>query len=292
MANELLRTFGIDDSARQRVLEKWRTFLLLNGFDHPSGEALRLWVGQATNGGLSAGSRHTYATYIRATIPRDDPLLKKVMKSIMRAHADAETSAAIFVEFDQLVEIIEHISDALMRSACYVMLLAGMRMIGVTWLRHRQIAAQPSDNEDLLIAVQVRVDKNAWKRVHRDQLEIRKDYTSTLTALPTNVRKIINGSRSEQDKRPFWNLTTAMINKELRQVSESFCLPHATTMSFRKSYMHRVFTRCGDDMDEIRRMTLHHSKFVTKAHYFQWRHMGYADPEARSSSSESSDNED
>ena len=89
MANEMLRLFGIDDSARQRVLEKWKTFLLLNGFDHPSGEALRLWVGQATNGGLSAGSRHTYATYIRVTIPRDEPLLKKVMQSIMRAHADA-----------------------------------------------------------------------------------------------------------------------------------------------------------------------------------------------------------
>jgi len=64
----MLRAFGIDDSARQRVLEKRRTALLvglrLNGFDHSSGEALRLWVGQATNGGLSAGSRHTYATYI------------------------------------------------------------------------------------------------------------------------------------------------------------------------------------------------------------------------------------
>jgi len=292
MANNLLKVYGIDDSGRQSVLEKWRVFLALNGFEQPTGEALRLWVGQATTSGLSAGSRHTYATYIRVTIPRDDPLLKKVMKSVMRAHADAETSAALFVDFDTLVAIIELVTDVTMRSAMYVMLIGGLRPVAANWLRHRQIAAEPSNDEELLLVVQVRVDKNAWKRVHRDQLELRKDFTPTLTTLPREVRQRINGSKSNQEKRPFWGITTASMNTELARISETHSLPRATSMSFRKSYMHRVFERCGEDMEKVRAATLHHSKHVTKAHYFQWRHLGYADPEARSSSSESSDEDE
>jgi len=300
-ADDLFRTYAIDDSGRLAAIEKWKTFLALNVLQ-PCGESLRLWVGQAKRSGLGPGSRHTYATYFKSTIPRDDPLVKKVMKSVMRAHADYDTSQAPFVEFADLCRIIEAIEDLTMRAMCYVMLIAGLRPEGARWLRHSQLNAEPQDatsEKQILLIVQVRVDKNAWKRVHRDELSLLRSFTPTLLSFPTEVRKRINGRSDMQDSRPFWNYSNTALNNALRSVAESHSLPHATSTSFRKSYMQRTFERCKGNMDEVKRWTLHHSKFVTKAHYVQWQctqnkeTVGYLDPDMRSSDSEeSADDED
>ena len=290
-ANRVLHEYGIDDSQRQRVLLNWHVFLAMNDLAS-TGEALLKWVGQAECAGLLPGSVHTYATHIRTAIPHGDNLVKRVMKAVMRKHADHETSQALFVPFEELVIIIEGIEDRVLRTMCYVMLVAGLRPNGARWLRHTQMAAEPVDDQAILLDVQVRVDKNAWKRVHRDQLSLRRDFTPLLAGFPSDVRKCINGRAANQQQRPFWSITNTAINNALRSVSESLGTQRATSTSFRKSYMQRTFDRCSGDMDEVRKWTLHHSKFVTKAHYFQWRNIGYADPEAQSSSDESEGNSD
>lgn len=52
----------------------------------------------------------------------------------MRAQADAETSAAIFVDFEKLVETIEHVPDALVQiraTSCLLDLLELFLLKGV-----------------------------------------------------------------------------------------------------------------------------------------------------------------
>jgi len=180
------------------------------------------------------------------------------------------------------------------------MLIAGLRPEGARWLRHSQMNASPKGNDmkEILLIVQIRIDKNAWKRVHRDELVLRGDFTPSMRSFPSEVKKAINGSSTNQDHRPFWAYTNTAINNALRGVTEAHALPRTTGTSFRKSYMQRTFERCKGDMDAVKKWTLHHSKFVTKAHYVQWQctqnkdFQGYREPDVRSSGSESSGEED
>ena len=264
---QILADYGTPDDAEIRIVRDFHLFLTINELQ-PTGYAMLLWCGQCLVAGLGPGSLETYATFVRKVLPRGDPMIKKLTKALMRQHADFDTKSAPVVSDADLIAIMLLLPDDL-RAGVFVMLIAGLRPIALKWLRRKQIAAwSKSRDASILLHVQIRVDKNAWKRVHRSQLAIPRAWTS-LTEVPEDLMDRYN--LGDPNHRLFWKDHSATeLNQALAKVSRDHSLPRATSTSYRHGYMNRLFAIFDGDMEKIKPFTLHHSRFVTKAHYFLW----------------------
>ena len=285
-ALEFMGMYATTSAAAERVQTNFRLFLSLNEMAS-GGEALMLWVGQCVVAGLAPGTIDTYATYLRRLMPRDDPVARSVFKAIQKQHADAETTHAADILDADLIRIINRVADPVMQAGLFILLVAGLRPNGLRWLRRKQAKARlPADDAEVLIHIQIRVDKNAWKRVHRNELSLPRSWTAHMgfDKFPAQVQAYL--SEGDPEERLFWGLSNGAINKALAAVATLHHLPCATGTTFRRAYMNRLFNGFDGDLEKIRPWTLHHSKMVTKAHYYQWKGEAATPGEAASSSDE------
>lgn len=284
---QLLTDYGIPEDAEARVIKDFNTFLALNGLQ-PNGYAMLLWCGQCLVAGLGPGSLETYGTFVRKVMPRGDPLIKKLTKALMRQHADFDTKTAPVVSDEDLIMIMLHLPSEL-QAGVFLMLVAGLRPIALKWLRRKQVAAwRRKLDAEILVYIQVRVDKNAWKRVHRTELAIPRAWTS-MVKVPEAYHQLYN--EGDPNHRLFWEGHSATaLNQALAKVADEHSLPRATSTSFRHAYMNRLFTVFKGDMDQIKPYTLHHSRYVTKAHYYLWA--GERPPPGDAASSSDEEDED
>ena len=264
---QLLTDYGTPDDAEVRVVRDFHLFLTINELQ-PTGYAMLLWCGQCLVAGLGPGSLETYGTFVRKVLPRGDPMIRKLTKALMRQHADFDTKSAPVVSDEDLIKIMLLLPEEL-RAGVFLMLVAGLRPIALKWLRRKQIISRNRTRDPTtLVYIQVRVDKNAWKRVHRNELAIPRTWTSLADVPEELARQFRDGA---PEHRLFWSGHSATeLNQALAKVAKENGLPRATSTSYRHAYMNRLFEIFSGDMEQIKLYTLHHSRFVTKAHYYLW----------------------
>ena len=260
---EFMMTWGISKSARDRLRTDYVTFCELNNFDTNSGEAMKPWVGQMTVDGLAPGTIDTYVGYVKSLFPRDHRA-RDVHAAAQRQHADADTHHAPDVEEAGLVAYAYYAKKKQVKALLEVELIAGLRLVAARGLRRKQLFAPTLEEDpDVILTVQVRLDKNIKKRTHRATLRIpRRWYPHGFSA--TTLKILREGDKEE---RLFSWATNGAFSRELLEIEDAHGLPHATAGSFRRLYMNRVFHQTDGDKAAMKKFTLHHSEYVTEAHY-------------------------
>ena len=265
----LLKEWGMSKSSATRVIKDFGTFCDLSGLEK-NGTAMVPWVGQMSEV-LQPGTLETYAMIVKKTLPRD-PMAYQVVKCLQRQHADADTKHAVDMGDADLWQVVLALPEDI-QPAGAVMCLGGFRGIALRFFRRNQVVAwHKSEDKQYVLHVQVRVDKNANKRVHRAELSIPRSWG--IPTLPSVVYEYLLGVPGNQGERLFRGMTNARMNNALAKATQSLGLPTITSTSFRRAFMNRVFRECEGDEARIATYTLHHSKYVTRAHYCLWKGEG------------------
>ena len=259
---EFMEKWGIVKTARNRLRTDYLKFCEMNNFDTNSGEAMRPWVGQMTVDGLAPGTIDTYVGYVKSMFPRDHRA-RDVHAAAQRQHADADTQHAPDVAEVGLCAYA-HYAKKRMKALLEVELMAGLRLVAARGLRRKQMFA-PTFEEDaeFILTVQVRVDKNIKKRTHRATLRIpRRWFPQGFSASTLAILR-----QGDPDERVFGWAKNGVFSRELLAIEQAHDLPHATAGSFRRLFMNRVFHHTNGDKAAMKKFTLHHSEYVTEAHY-------------------------
>lgn len=276
-----------DYAAGEAFLKKWgpntrtsdfakalyRKVLELSGLE-PTSDTLLGYLGQLSLSRLGPGSIETY--FAAATkIAKKDAETHKLHRAVMRQHADAEVNSGADVEDKVLLEVVDNI-PTVHKPAFEIMLLIGCRPCLLPWLRQCQIAPR-HHREDAthVLHVQVRVDKNAWKTLHRNEISVPRAWLN-FSFGPAFYSW--HSAVSPQTK-PFEGYDATKMNTILKETvdrlnaarPEDCHIPHLTNKAFRRAFFDRVFKACDGDTDKIASYTLHHSKYITKAHYYRWK---------------------
>lgn len=258
-----MATWGISKSARDRVRADYGTFCELNSYTTNSVDAMQPWVGQMTVDGLAPGTIDTYAGYVKSMFPRDHRA-RNVHAATQRHHADADTQHAPNVAEIGLYEYARRAKGKVMKSLVEVELLTGIRLVAARGLRRSQIYAPTVEQDsEHILTVQLRIDKNIKKRTHRATLRIPRAWFPDGVSEST-LKYLREG---DADERLFSWATNGVFSREMLAIERAHGLPHATAGSFRRLFMNRVFENTGGDKAAMKKFTLHHSEYVTEAHY-------------------------
>jgi len=239
-----------------------------------SSTALLGFLGQLTRSRLGPGSVETYVAAASKIMKRDAET-HRMHRATMRHHADADVNSGADVEDKILLEVVQNV-PVVHKPAFEVMLLIGCRPCLLPWLRQKQITPRrrKEDATDVL-HIQVRVDKNAWKTLHRNEISVPRAWLDFSFG-----QDFYSWHQSlTPDTKPFEGYDATKMNAVLKKTVEQLNnnradadkIPHLTNKAFRRAFFDRVFKACDGDVDKIASYTLHHSKYVTKAHYYRWK---------------------
>jgi len=271
-----VRKWGPNTRTTDYAQQLFRTVCSLSDAETTSYSLLG-FLGQLVRSPLAASSTETYFQAAKKLI-RQDNYSYRMTKAVMRAHADSDVDGGADVEDSVLLEVLKFIPVA-RRPAYVIMLLIGCRTVLLRWLRIAQIAPRRSaEDNEIIIHVQVRVDKNAWKRLHRAGLSIPREWLSY--KLDQHFFDWHKGYTPND--RPFEKLSATSLNYHLKHAvnaanharsadGKEELIPHLTTKAFRRAFFARVFRAFDGQWEKVQEFTLHHSKYVTKAHYLRWK---------------------
>lgn len=218
-------------------------------------QSLMMALGQMLAAGLSAGSLETYVKAIaKIYFPQG---ARRLLPAVQRAHADSDSSHAPDLPDPVLKQLIEKLSSPF-KATAYMMMYTGIRMVGLRWLRRRQIVLQDNGS----IKVQVKVDKNKKRRVMRQDLLIP---ASLIDRPARDVRRFLVEGDSEE--RLFATVTITTLNAALKKAARKLSCQRPTSYSYRRAFMNRIRKHCNKTGEDPARYTMHISKNILEAHY-------------------------
>ncbi len=247
----------VEDRVRHRAIAVFDEFLRKNP-TFTTTTAIIPFLGQMQRSGLSDGTMREYMKHVATAYPSPDS--RKAHKACIRAYADAETSHALDVRRQVLLDLPSR-AEGVLRAAIFLLTNTGSTLADLQRLRRTQVVFAHGRT-----LVQWRLTKRKTKR--RQRREVAYPDKWGIDPKPLFIDRFWSDSI---EQRPLASVTVAQVNAFVRSNCDSTGGRFPTTYTFRRSFINHVLRQLDGDLDKCLQYSGHCSKDMILAHY-QYTH--------------------